>query len=55
MNREYNIYPPPQKPNYNIEFVQSKDIFTNPYMPPLKHNFFVVLFELPFIFNLNIN
>ena len=41
MNREYNIYPPPQKPNYNIEFVQSKDIFTNPYMPPLKHNFFV--------------
>jgi len=27
--------------NYNVEFAQSKDIFTNPYMPPLKHNFFM--------------
>ena len=36
-----NIYPPPEQPRYNVEFVQSKDIFTNPYMPPLKHNFFV--------------
>ena len=30
-----------QTQNYNLEFVQSKDIFTNPYMPPLKHNFFM--------------
>ena len=30
-----------QAQNYNVEFVQSKDIFTNPYMPPLKHNFFM--------------
>ena len=41
MNSEYNIYPPQEQPKYNLEFVQSKDIFTNPYMPPLKHNFFV--------------
>ena len=35
-----NIQQPPAQ-NYNLEFVQSKDIFTNPYMPPLKHNFFM--------------
>jgi len=35
-----NIQQPPTQ-NYNLEFVQSKDIFTNPYMPPLKHNFFM--------------
>lgn len=40
-NVDYNVYPPVQQPNYKLEFVQSKDIFTNPYMPPLKHNFFV--------------
>mgnify|MGYP005657183403 FL=1 len=39
-NIDNNVYPP-QQSRYNVEFVQSKDIFTNPYMPPLKHNFFV--------------
>ena len=41
-NIDTNVYPPPAQPRYNVEFVQSKDIFTNPYMPPLKHNFFVL-------------
>ena len=33
-----NIYP---QTNYKVEFVKDKDIFTNPYMPPVKHNFFL--------------